>query len=198
MRSNKHDRAHLLQVCCLCVLALCSPRDAGAQEPAIPVDIHMSLLVKVLAYDRSLQNHNNDPIVLGIVHQCTWKVSQDVAREVRNVVKAYAMKIAKRPIRVVPVVFTSVADFESVLNRQPIAVLYFAPLQGSLLEDLLSISRARQIHTITGVAEYVEAGVAVGIGEREDRPLILVNLPAARLEGADLSAQVLQFAKVIP
>jgi hypothetical protein len=51
--------------------------------------------------------------------------------------------------------------------------------------------------TLTGVAEYVRAGIAVGIGVRDDRPEILVNLAAARAAGADFSAQLLLLARVI-
>jgi hypothetical protein len=47
------------------------------------------------------------------------------------------------------------------------------------------------------VPDYVGAGCAVGIGTEGEKPLIIINLPAAKAEGADFSSQLLQLAKVI-
>ena len=45
--------------------------------------------------------------------------------------------------------------------------------------------------------EYVEEGIAVGIGLRNMRPLILINLEAARAEGAAFSSQLLSLARIV-
>lgn len=190
-----------MRICSPLIIALCFallPGSIHAQEIAIPVDVHMSLLTKVLAYDRSFPVQPGAEIVLGVVHECTWEPSLDVAKEVRRFVRKHKLTVGGRPVRLVPVVVSTVADLKVALDRSPISVLYFAPLRGVPIQELIEISQLRQIRTITGVAEYVEDGVAMGIGERDFRPLILVNLQAARAEGADLSAQVLQLAKVIP
>jgi hypothetical protein len=51
--------------------------------------------------------------------------------------------------------------------------------------------------TLTGMPEYVEAGVAIGIGERGGRPLIRVNLDASRAQGASLAAELLAISDVV-
>ena len=55
----------------------------------------------------------------------------------------------------------------------------------------------RRFRTITGVPEYVDQGLAVGIGIRRDRPLIIVNLEQARAEGAAFSSQLLALARIV-
>ena len=50
---------------------------------------------------------------------------------------------------------------------------------------------------MTGVPEYVDQGVAVGVGIRKDRPLIIVNLEQARAEGSVFSSQLLALARIV-
>jgi hypothetical protein len=65
------------------------------------------------------------------------------------------------------------------------------------IEDIVAISRARKITTITGVPEFVKKGIALGLTLRAERPLVLVHLPAARAEGADFNSQLLKLARVL-
>jgi hypothetical protein len=89
-------------------------------------------------------------------------------------------------------------DIAAVLSQERPHVLYVAPLRSVSIEKVAAAARAQGIHTWTGIPEYVERGLAVGIGLRGERPLILVNLNAARAEGADISSQLLSIARVIP
>lgn len=66
------------------------------------------------------------------------------------------------------------------------------------LKTITRVSRARQLTTWTGVPEYVEEGISIGIGLSGERPLILINRSASRLEGVDFSSQLLKQAQVIP
>jgi hypothetical protein len=51
---------------------------------------------------------------------------------------------------------------------------------------------------VTGVPEYVERGLAIGVGVKGERPEIVINLDASRAEGAELNAQVLRIARIVP
>jgi hypothetical protein len=65
------------------------------------------------------------------------------------------------------------------------------------IEEIVAISRAHRITTLTGVPGFVEKGIALGLALRAERPLILVHLVAARAEGADLDSQLLKLARVL-
>ena len=65
------------------------------------------------------------------------------------------------------------------------------------MSEIGRIGRFRRFRTITGVPEYVDQGLAVGIGIRRDRPLIIVNLEQARAEGAAFSSQLLALARIV-
>ena len=76
-------------------------------------------------------------------------------------------------------------------------VFYVTEMRGINILDVVHVSRARRIKTITVVAGYVEAGIAIGLSVRNDKPVIVVNLSAAKAEGSDLTAQLLKVATVI-
>jgi hypothetical protein len=88
-------------------------------------------------------------------------------------------------------------DVEAAVVREGIRVLYVAPLRAVAIEEIIAISRARKITTLTGVPEFVEKGIALGVALRAERPLILVHLASARAEGADFNSQLLKLARVL-
>ena len=76
--------------------------------------------------------------------------------------------------------------FFSLRPRSPVAI-----------EEIVAISRAHKITTLTGVPEYVEKGIALGLTLRAERPAILVDLNGARAEGANFNSQLLKIARVV-
>jgi hypothetical protein len=50
---------------------------------------------------------------------------------------------------------------------------------------------------MSGVPRHVASGLALGVGLRGGRPRILVHVEASRLEGADLSAELLKLAEIV-
>ena len=63
--------------------------------------------------------------------------------------------------------------------------------------EIATITRRRGIRSITGVPEYVEPGIAVGIGLRNNRPLIIINFLGAQAEGASFSSKLLSLARIV-
>lgn len=107
-------------------------------------------------------------------------------------------QVAGVHFRCVAIDWDGTKDIAAVLTQERPHVLYVAPLRSVSIEAVAAAARGQGIHTWTGIPEYVERGLAVGIGLRGERPLILVNLTAARAEGADISSQLLSISRVIP
>ena len=99
-------------------------------------------------------------------------------------------------VRFVLIDLDEVADLATVAQQAGCEVLYVAPLRAVRTSAITAVSRARGILTLTGVPEYVEHGIAVGVGAIDERPEILINLAGARAEGAAFSAQLLRLARV--
>jgi hypothetical protein len=85
----------------------------------------------------------------------------------------------------------------SGLHGNGLDMVYVTPLRALDISEIGRISRYERFRTITGVPEYVEAGLAVGIGIRKDRPLIIINLEQSRAEGAAFSSQLLSLARIV-
>jgi hypothetical protein len=76
--------------------------------------------------------------------------------------------------------------------------LVFTPLRAVSVESVVAASRSLRIRSLTADPGAVEAGVAVGLGLRDDRPEILVNRAAAAAEGADFDSRLLAAARMVP
>jgi len=76
-------------------------------------------------------------------------------------------------------------------------VVYLTPLRSFDVRSISQTGRDLGILTLTGVPEYVELGIAIGLDRERGRPRILVNLEAAIAGGADLSSELLKLARMV-
>jgi hypothetical protein len=168
-----------------------------AQDVVVPVDVQFPLFLKILTFDRHFKTRVRDEIVIGILYQKKFRASLNVKNAFLNAVDESSIKtIEGLPIRCVPIEIED-DTLESALSQNRVNLLYVAPVRAVNVEDITFVSRAKQVVTFTGVPDYVELGLAVGIGAKGERPLIIINLPAAKAEGADFRSQLLRLAKVI-
>ena len=164
-----------------------------AQQAAVPVELQFSLFFRILTYDRSLPDRGANGVVIGVAYQGRLRASALVAEEALRQAPPPGFPF---PVQYVAIDLDTTTDLAGALARAGCDVLYVAPLRAYRVADIAAAGQARRILTLTGVPDYVEAGLGVGIGLRGDRPEILVNLAAARAEGADFSATFLQLATV--
>jgi hypothetical protein len=171
--------------------------DCAAQSIAAPVDVHLPLLSKVIEYDRTFRKKINKVVKLGVIYQKSWRPSAAVFDELLSVTSGASFTVCGFPVQVVPIDVSDDADVRELLGKYVVDLVYLAPVRGVSMEDIESASEEQHFRTITGVPRYVEDAIAIGIDLRNDRPVIVINLTAARACGADLSAQVLRLARVV-
>jgi hypothetical protein len=100
-----------------------------------------------------------------------------------------------RPLEVIPVDLDRMSLDSVVVHANP-RVLYVAPLRGVDVEDIARMARETGTRTYTGVPHYVGRGLSVSVRVQGDRPRLLINLDAARAEGAEFSASLLRLAEI--
>ncbi|WP_412067182.1 YfiR family protein [Rubrivirga sp. IMCC43871] len=162
-----------------------------ADEMEVPVEQQVPLITRVLAFDRSLAG--SQPLVVAIVYQERNRASRQASRAAQT---AFAQATVQgRSVRVVGIPMTTLARVTAAL--QSADVLYVAPLRGVDVRALARASAAAGVLTVTGVRDYVDTGVAVGIGLRGGRPEILLHRRSAEAAGADFSARLLQIATLV-
>jgi len=171
------------------------------QEKArVSCDIQFDLAVKILAFDRKLSARVGDELVFGIIYQGDYPASLQVKTEMERAIAAAPFKkVGAIPIRTAAVDLSRAARWEQELKDNGIDVVYLAPLreQAKALERILLVCRELKLTTIASLPDYPSRGAAIGFEPAGAKPVIIINLSAARIEGADFSSRLLGMAKVI-
>jgi hypothetical protein len=186
-------------VLALLLVALLVPPAAGLPEPMpFPADVQITLLLKILTYDRFFQVKAKSAVMIGVVYVGSDPESVKAKDEILKTLQAVADRTIKNvPIKAVAVEYRDFASLEKTV-RSGINVLYIAPGNAATLSTVLRVSHTHGITTATGVPEYVQRGVAIGIGIKADKkPDILINLPSSRQEGSEFDASLLRIATVV-
>lgn len=158
----------------LCFSWLAFPAFAG--EATIPPDLQVSIFKKVFGFDKTIQ-----PGTLKLVVAFT-----DGSAALKDqVVKAFQESG-------VSVIAAKEEQLPSSLNG--VNVLYLTPG----VQTAKQICQKNGILSITGTPSLVEAGEAsVGLSVLDNKPKIVVHLKQLKAEGHELSANLLQLAKLI-
>jgi len=172
------------------LLVVLSAPAAGGDGSPIPAQMQMLLFSKIWMFDRSVAD--KDQIVMAVLYQSTFRASAEAKDEVIEAVRAGGLKV-----RCVPVALDDAGHIAAGLQTVKADVFYVTEMRGVNIADVVGVSRVRKIKTITVVGEYLEAGVAIGLRVRGDKPVIVVNLKAAKAEGSDLTGQLLKVATII-
>ncbi len=181
------------------IIALLFFPAAQAQEMEVPLDLQFKLILKALSFDRSLPARCGDSLDFCIVYQSKFLQSEHIKREV--------LRMAQNDIRMssldnIPIAWKTLdlqkpGDFSSFIQHTSVDVLYVTPLRTVDLTSIADFCRIHKINSVTGVTEYLDFGLALAVGAFGDKPILIINLPAAKAEGSDYSSQLLKLAKVI-
>jgi len=168
-----------------------------SDEPDLSMTVQYPLLLKILQFDRNLTSRTGPQVVIGVVYQGRFRASKRACEEMRKAAQAAAAeRVGDRHIDLVEIDIERV-DLKQVLDSLHVDVAYVAPLRATDIKTITDVTRDLHITTVTGVEEYVHQGLAVGLGVREEKPRVFVNLEASRAEGADFSSRLLSLAQVV-
>ncbi len=183
----------------LCALALAlGAGNAAAQGGSLPADMQMALISKILRFDRHLERYGGE-VVLAFLYQPGNRESGRLANELNDAARGlHGVGPARQTFRTVLLPYRSGTDLRSELKRQGIALLYVAPMRAVDLKQLVEQAHAAGVLTISGEAEPIQAGCAIGLQERGPRPAVSIRLASARRVGSDFDSRLLALADVQP
>ncbi len=173
------------------------PHALRAQEVEIPVDMQVSLFSRILTFDRSLAKPARQEFVIGILYQKNVRISSELAAELQRAADVQQVQSGGQGLRFVPLPIRDAGDVESALKTPQLDAVYVTPLRLVDIRALSEATRRRGILSLTGVPDYVDKGISVGLESAGNRAQIVVNLAAATAEGADFSAKLLNIARVV-
>ena len=148
-------------------------------------------------FDRNLAARAGSEIVIGILFQERFRSSLEIKTEMEEEFGKVGLdSLIGLPVRLQAWNLEEVAALDSL---REVDVLYITPLRAVNVEQVTAFSRKYHILTFTGVPDYMapSSGASVGVELKGGRPQIVINLSAAKAEGADFSSQLLKLARVV-
>jgi hypothetical protein len=171
--------------------------EAHSQEMPVPIPSQVSIILRVLAFDRAFETNVPEEIVVGVVYQDGLRDSYTAMRAVTAAIDEQAVGPHGQTLRAVPLAFQGAASLSRTIVEDGIDLLYVAPLRAVALDDLLEASRSAGILTATGIPDLVEDGIVIGIGSRAGKPRIMINLDAAKALGAEFGSELLKLSQIV-
>ncbi len=180
-------------------LLLLVPLTAHAEQMPIPAKIQVPLILKILTFDRNFSRKITSALRIAIVYDPQDPTSYQAQRDIARTLDRFATKTIKQlPITYVLLEYSTESRLGELAEATRINVFYIMTGNAKHLQALLRVSQRLHITTVTGVPDYVNQGVAVGVGVKKDRkPRILINLPASKSEGSAFEANLLKLATVL-
>jgi hypothetical protein len=191
---------HCATTRCLALAALALLASALRAEDEMPVkaELQVKLLLKVLTYDRQLEVKAGEELVIGVVSSPTSAASAKATADISSELYKYLSKTVKQlKLQFFLHDYSNPDKLAAWVKARKISVLYVSPGNGKNVPAILAFSQQNKVTTMTGVPEYVRMGVAVGIGARQSRPQVLINLSSTKREGSEFDASLLRIAEII-
>lgn len=180
------------------LLSWVAPRPVTAQEMALPAETQWSLFDRILAFDRTFPERLEDGLVVGVLLQERYRASINARDEFIAASRAIPARVLfEDRVRFVSLELTSPGELRRRLEEEGVDVLYLTPVRAQDISQISELSERLGIVTLTGVPEFVEEGIGIGLGLRGGRPEILVNLGVCRSAGMNLGSELLKLATVI-
>jgi hypothetical protein len=182
----------------LLALFLVLPLPVLAQTTALSADQQIALLMKILTYDRQFEKKAKGQVLVGVVYLESDQTSLAALEGIGQALfAAKTKKVKTLGLGFLKLAYTTTGEMEKIIKEKGVNVLYVTPgFNAKQLSELIRISQANQMTSTTGFTDYVDKGIAVGVGMERNKPQIVINLPASKSEGSEFDAQLLQMAKV--
>lgn len=185
----------LLRLLGVLLLVLTPALPLSAQEAGLPPELKLPLLIKVLSFDRGLEDRHGDAVV-AIVYQ------RQVPGSVRE--RDVWLEAARTPlhlrgarVRVVAIDYRSADQLVHSLREAHATVVFLSSLRAVDVPALAEDVRVAGFRTATDTPAVASRAASIGLLLRSGRPHIVINMPLALREGSDFSSQLLRVAEVV-
>ena len=181
-------------------LFLLAPLSARADD-ALPPDVFTVLMLKSQSYDRNVARQAKDKIVIGIVYASSDPLARKFAGAVNTDIGKVASSFMLRDKAVSSTMIELENSFDQkVLERQltqaNVSILVVINNVPSA-KRIFQATRNLGINSICNDPECPRQGVGLGIIQRDNKPLMMINLASMKAEGSDYSANFLTLGEQV-
>lgn len=164
---------------------------ARAEDQRLPAVHRVAILLKMLTYDQRLKLRCRTGIRIGVIGVSKDKDSMAVANETYKAMeKGKGKRIEGLPLSVDMVEIKDSKDVWKAVDKNNLNILYLSPGLSGMLKKISGFAQAKKILLITGEAEHLQSGAALGAVLRGEKPKILLHQKAAVSQGADFDVRM--------
>ncbi len=194
-RSPRFWRHSLLGA--LTVLGAIASGSASGQQD-VPPERQVLILARALSYDDEIKSRVGDDVTIGVLVKPGNSTSETMSAAMLKAFRGIgSVKVQGLPLKVTALSYTGGSALSSTVGSQGIDVLYVCAGLEADLPAIIDTTRKHHLLSIGSREDHVTRGLAVGVLPMEGKPTIMVNLGAAKAEGAAFSSDLLRLAKVI-
>jgi hypothetical protein len=170
-----------------------------ARAADLPPRNQALLLLRILAYDRNITKRAGKTVSVLVLARQGDHASEERARQLVGAFEEVAREVvvAGLPVKAEMLLARDAAALDSGLESSPAALVFVDEAFAPAVPDLARVTRRRGALSAGGSREFAEAGLAVAVVLRQARASVVVNLQAARQEGADLASALLAVAELV-
>lgn len=168
-----------------------------ASEPEVPIGLQVSLLDRVIPFDRNFAARVHGKLSVVVVVEAADPDSTRVGAQLMNELGALST-LGNYPLSVARLGFGGVQPLVDECKRLRAGVVYFTPGLSAAIERLAAAVQGLRILTVGALPEHAKNGLVLSFAVRSGKPRMLVNLRQARSQEVDFRADFLRMAEVIP
>lgn len=169
-----------------------------SQEVVVPVSIHLPLLFKAIGLEKNTYKSNSEMYTVAVIYDGMNGNSNDIKSAVLSFSEEKdSLAVGNKNVHFIPVDVHTAKNIDGILQSVKPQAVYIAPLASISVQQITQSSQKEKILSMTGVPEYVDDGVSLGIGIKGDSPEIIINLSSCKEEGIEFSSKVLGLARII-
>jgi hypothetical protein len=185
----------LTRVLAALALALATGLAPGSGARADGSTKHALVLAKALSYERRLAERKGSSVGIVILYGADNEVSKAAAQTWLQAFQALGpLKVHGAPVEVVSMAFQRERVAELVRAR---GIDVLLTCDGHSYAAVAALAREHRILSAADTRAGIANNLTLGVLIERDKPLILINVRAAKAEGAEFSAKLLQLATLL-
>lgn len=179
----------------LLAAALVLTHDARAEDAVVPLKLQASLLAKVAKYDKHMADRAGGALRVLIVKLAGNGESERAAQQLeRHLDDLTDIGGFQREVSILQ--YQTASALAATIRDRKIAIVYLTPGFGSALDDVTHALDGIDVLSVSAVPSHVERGIVLGFDLESSKPILLVNLAAAKRQNVAFDPKVLKLMKV--
>lgn len=177
-------------------VSLLAHTQAYAVEPEVPVRLQVSLLDRVIPFDRNFASRVHGQLSVLVVVD---KSNEDSIRFGTQLQAELAAResLGSYPLVAARVTFSGTTALVESCKQLRVGIVYVTPGVGEPTATLANSLHGLRVLTVGALPEQVTQGLILGAAVRSAKPRVLVNLSQARRQEVDFRADFLRMAEVV-